>query len=101
MRHRIHVPLLDDPAELREWDAEPAGDGQFRLVGRAPTQESLRFKRGETVECEIRALPGGAKGLVAIRSVSAEPEFRKKRNVFAVLGALVGALVGALAALWI
>jgi hypothetical protein len=59
------------------------------------------FKSGEIVECDIRTLPGGSKGLVAVRSVSADPEFRKTRNVFAVVGAIVGAVFGAAAGLWI
>jgi len=92
MRHRIYVPLLDDPAALGESDAVPAGHGQFRLVGTPPQQERLLFKRGEIVECEIRTLPGGSKDLVAIRSVSAEPEFKKRQHVFAIFGAGAGAV---------
>jgi hypothetical protein len=44
-------------------------------------------------------LPSGSKGLVAIRSVTADPEFRKRRNVFAVCGALVGTVLGVLVTL--
>jgi hypothetical protein len=77
----------------------PAGDGCFRLVGAAPA-EPLQFKRGEIVECTIRTLPNGKKGLVATNSISADPEFRKRRNVFATLGALVGAVIGLAVALW-
>lgn len=98
MRHRIFVPLLSDSAELRELDAVPAGEGTFRIVGSPPRGERLQFKRGEIVECDIRTLPAGMKGLVAIRSVSADPEFRKRRNVYAVCGAMVGAIVGTAAA---
>ena len=76
-----------------------AGDGRFRLVGSAPRHERLLFKHGEIVECEIRTLPGGSKGLVAMRSVSADPEYRKTRNVFATFGAIIGAIVGAAIAL--
>jgi hypothetical protein len=78
----------------------PAGDGRFRLVGAPPKDERLQFKRGEIVECEIRAVPGGSKDLVAIRSVTAEPEFRKRQYVFAGFGAIVGAFFGAVVALW-
>jgi hypothetical protein len=99
MQHRIYVPLASNSESLREVDAIPAGDGQFRIVGAAPPGEPPRFKRGETVECEIRALPDGKKGLVAIRSMSADPEFRKRRNMFAISGALVGGVLGASAAL--
>jgi len=95
MKHRIFIPLASDAAVLREVDAVPAGEGRFRITGAAPNGERLQFERGEIVECEIHAVPGGRKELVAIRSVSAEPEFRKRRNVFAVCGALVGGIVGA------
>ncbi len=97
MRHKIHVPLLADPSVLRESDAVPAGEGCFRLA--ASQGERLLFKRGEIVECDIRTLPGGSKGLVAIRSISADSEFRKRRNTFAVCGAVIGALFGAVVAL--
>lgn len=99
MRHPIFIPLDSDPSSLREVEATPAGDGQFRIAGVMPRDEPLQFKRGEIVECEIRTLPGGSKGLVAIRSVSADPEFRKRRGVFAILGAIVGGLLGAVVAL--
>ena len=87
------------PRQLRESEALAAGDGRFRLVGRV-TGERLQFKPGEIVECEIQALPDGKKGLVAMRSVSADPEFRSRRNVYVVLGAIVGAVFGAAFALW-
>lgn len=99
MKHRIHVPTLHDPQTLLEVEAEPQGDGRFKLVGREADAE-LRFKRGEIVECEIRRMPNGKSGLVAIESVSADPEFRKRRNVYVVLGAVVGAIFGAATALW-
>lgn len=95
MKHRIFIPLASDTAALREADAVPAGEGQFRITGAAPNGERLQFQRGEIVECEIRELPGGRKDLVAVRSVSADPEFRKRRNVFAICGAIVGGIVGA------
>ena len=96
MRHRIYVPLFDDPAVLGESDAVPVGEGCFRIAGSQGAR--LLFKRGDIVECDIRTLPSGSKGLVAIRSMSADPEFKKRRNVFAVCGALVGAAIGVLVA---
>jgi hypothetical protein len=99
VRHRIFVPLDADPTALREVEATPAGDGQFRLVGPMPRNERLQFKRGEIVECEIRKLPGGSQGLVAVRSASADPEFQKRRNVFAILGGIVGGILGLVVAL--
>lgn len=100
MRHRIFVPLLGDPTSLREVEATPAGEGRFRLVGAMSRSEPMQFKRGEIVECEIRTLPAGSRGLVAVRSVSGDAEFRKRRNVFAVLGAIVGGIFGTAIALW-
>jgi hypothetical protein len=101
MRHRILVPRLADPTVLCESDAVAFGEGRFRLVGSAPRQERLLFKRGEIVECEIRTLPDGSNGLVAARSVSADPEFQKKQRVFAICGVLVGAALGGTAGFWI
>src|SRR5262245_7230415 len=63
MSERMYIPLEADPQTRIELHAVPAGDGQFRLVGAAPTGQPTQFKRGETVECEIRALPNGKKGL--------------------------------------
>src|SRR5215831_5572430 len=98
MRFRISVPLISDPTQLREVEAVPAGDGCFRLVGSGPRSEPLCYKRGEIVECNIATLPDGSKGLVATRSRSADPEFRKRRRVYAVLGAFVGGFLGAISA---
>ena len=100
MRHRILVPIQDDPATLHELDAVPVGDGQFRLVGRAPSGTRLQFKRGEIVECAARKLPNGSHGLVATYSISADPESRKRRIVYAVLGAFVGLVPGPALALF-
>jgi hypothetical protein len=99
MRHRILVPLLSDPGTLRESEAIPAGEGRFRLVGRATGGERLQYKSGEIVECSILILPDGSKGLVATRSMSSDPEFRSRRTVYAISGAMVGALLGAAIAL--
>ena len=38
---------------------------------------------------------------MAVRSVSADPEFRKRQSVFAIFGAVMGALLGATVGLWI
>ena len=100
MKFPIHVPLRSNRESLREVDAEPVGDGRFRLTGRAARGELLRFKSGQIVECEARRLPDGSNGLVAVRAVSEDPEFRKRRKIYAVLGALVGGVFGAAYALW-
>src|SRR4051812_8122547 len=100
MRHRIHVPLLSNPAMYRERDARPAGDGRFRLLRGGRGTEPLLFSSGEIVECSILALPDGSKGLVATRSVSADPEYRSRRTIYAISGAFVGAVVGAAIMFW-
>lgn len=99
MRHRIHVPLLSNPAVYREADAHAAGEGRFRLAGGKARAEALQFRPGEVVECSIQTLPDGSKGLVATRSVSADPEYRSRLKVFGVSGAIVGAVLGAAVAL--
>lgn len=98
MKHRISVPLDGNSASLWEVDATAAGDGQFRIAGNVPRGMRLQYQPGEIVECEIRRLPNGSQALVAVRSVSADPEFRKRRNVYAVLGVIVGGVVGTLVA---
>jgi hypothetical protein len=35
MRHRIYIPLADQPGSLRPSDARAVGNGQFSVVGRA------------------------------------------------------------------
>jgi hypothetical protein len=99
MHHRIFVPLRSDSTKLGEADATPTGEGCFRLARGKPNEEHLLYKPGEIVECSIQVLPNGKKGLVATRSVSADPEFRSRRTVFAVCGAIMGAVFGALFAL--
>ena len=95
MRHRIHVPLLADPTTYAETDARAAGDGRFVLLGSTRPMAALLYRSGEIVECTIQVLPDGSKGLVATSSVSADPEYRSRRTVYASLGAFVGAIFGA------
>ncbi len=101
MRHRIFVPIQQNPTALLELDAVPAGEERYRLVGEPPNGERTQFCRGEIVECTIRLLPDGSHGLVATHSASADPEFRKRRAVYAVLGAMVGLVLGSALALWV
>jgi len=94
MRHRIHVPLLSDPAKYVEADARAAGNGRFVLVSGENPASPLQYRSGEIVECTIQELPNGSRGLVATHSVSADPEYRSRRMTFAVSGATVGAVTG-------
>ena len=100
MRFQIHVPSSSSPETLHLVDAVPMGEGRFRLAGPAARGEALQFTRGQIVECEGRRLPDGSKGLVAVRALSEDPEFRKRRNIYAVLGVFVGGVFGAVFALW-
>jgi CHASE2 domain-containing sensor protein len=94
MRHRIYLPLLDKPSELRPTEAEVAGEGMFKIVGRPVLGEQWRFNRGEVVECASQMLEAGVSALVAVRSCSRDPEYRKRRMTFAILGTVFGAFVG-------
>jgi hypothetical protein len=99
MRHRVLVPHSSHPTELRELDAVPVGQGRYRLIGKATPDDHLRFRPGEIVECGIQALPNGSHGLVALSSISSDPEYRARRRVYAVSGAIAGAVFGASAGL--
>lgn len=97
-RIRIFVPLIDSPSELREAMAVPVGEGRFRVVSRPSPGDLWRFEPGEIVECSSQILPDGTKGLVAVLSSSSDPEYRKRRAMYALFGALFGAFMGALLA---
>jgi hypothetical protein len=94
MRHRIYIPLADQPGTFRASEAKPVGNGQFSVAGPVAAGERWQFMPGEIVECESRTLPDGSKGLVAVSSVSPDPEASARRTVFGWCGALVGALLG-------
>ncbi len=99
MRHRIYIPLADDPGAFRPCDAKAVGNGQFAVAGPMAKGDKWKFLPGELVECESRTLPDGSKGLVAVSSVSPDPEVRSRRVVFGWCGALVGGLLGCAAAM--
>jgi hypothetical protein len=98
-RIRIYVPLLNAPSELREALAAPVGEGRFRVVSRPAPGDNWKFERGEIVECSSQILADGTKGLVAVLSSSSDPEYRKRRVIYAVSGAFFGAFFGALLAI--
>ena len=93
-QHRIYVPLADTPTELREAEGEAMGEGKFRLAGRPAPSERWQFAPGEIVECVDQELGNGSRGLVTVLSLSADAEFRKRRTVYGIAGAIVGAIVG-------
>jgi hypothetical protein len=99
VKHRIRIPLEGSASSSWEVDAIAAGDGRFRIAGAVPRGVRPQYQRGDTVECEIRRLPDGSQAWVAIRSMTADPEFRKRRNVYAVCGAIIGGIIGAVLAL--
>jgi hypothetical protein len=98
-KFQIYIPLRSDPTAYQAVDATPVGDGRFRIARDVKSDEPLQYRAGEVVECSILALPNGSKGLVATRSVSADPEYRSRRTIYAVSGAIVGAVFGAAIAL--
>jgi len=98
---RILVPLADSPGSLRAAEGVPVGDGRFRLEGHPSPEDAWQFKPGEIVECSSQTLADGSKALVAVSSVTSDPEYRSSRAVYAVVGAVVGAFVGAWCALGI
>jgi len=93
--HLIYVPLADNPLELRAAQGETMGEGRFRLAGQAAPGERWQFQPGEIVECANQKLGNGSHGLVAVASLSGDLEYRKRRTVYAIAGAVIGALVGA------
>ena len=65
----IYVELLDEGVDVwRPVDAEPLGDGRYRLLGAPdydPEIETWVFPPGTVVQCEARYLSGGP-ALVAV-----------------------------------
>jgi len=101
MRHRIYIPLADQPNVLRASEAKAVGNGQFSVAGPVAAGERWQFMPGELVECESRKLPDGSKGLVAVSSVLPDPEVRSRRTVYGWCGAMVGGLLGLSTAFWL
>jgi hypothetical protein len=97
MRHRIHIPLADQPEVLRSAEAKAVGYGKFTVLGPVAPGERWQFMPGEIVECESRTLADGSKGLVAVSSSLRDPEERSRRIVYGWTGAVVGGILG----LWI
>ena len=101
MRHRIYIPLADQPSVVRASDAKAVGKGRFAVSGPVARGERWQFMPGELVECESRTLPDGSKGLVAVSSVLSDPESRSRRMVFGWCGAVVGGILGLWASFWL
>ena len=94
MRHRIYIPLADQPGSLRASDAKAVGNGLFAVAGPVSAGERWEFMPGELVKCESRTLPDRSKGLVAVSSVLLDPESRARRAVYGWCGAFVGGILG-------
>lgn len=76
------------------------GYGQFTVLGPVARGERWQFMPGERVECESRTLADGSKGLVAVSSVSRDPEERSRRIVYGCCGAFVGGILGLWLSFW-
>ena len=67
---RVYVALLDEGVEVwRPADAEPLGDGLYRLTGPVPDTEIWRFPLGSVVHCEPRTFEDGNSDLVAVEEL--------------------------------
>jgi hypothetical protein len=65
----VYVELLDEGTQC--WSpvqAEPLGDGRYRLTGEQPDDETWAFAIDDIVRCEMRELSDG-RALVAVAKV--------------------------------
>jgi hypothetical protein len=66
MAEIILMPLIDEGADVwRPVEAEPLGDGAWRVLGPAPYGETWAFAPGTVVRCERRDR-GGETVLAAV-----------------------------------
>ena len=90
----VHVRALPlDARKMRVTYATPVGEGLLRLLGPIPFGEKWEFSPSEYVEYEDQLLSDGTHGLVIARSASRDPEFWRRRRLYAILGLPVGAFV--------
>ena len=92
----IYVRRLGGSSDsYRPAHASPVGEGLLRLLGPVPLGESWEFEPGEYVEYEDLEIAPGRHELVAVRSASRDPEFRKRRRLYALCAVPVGVVAAA------
>ena len=92
----VYVQLTGkNPGVYRPASASPVGDGLLRLLGPVPFGETWQFLPGEYVEYENQEIAPGRYELAAVRSASRDPEFWRRRRLYAICGIPVGIVVGA------
>jgi hypothetical protein len=63
----IFMPLLDEGADVwRPVEAEPLGNGRYRVLGMAPEDEAWAFVSGSTVKGAPKAFADGTSGLAVV-----------------------------------
>jgi hypothetical protein len=66
----LFMPLLNEGTEVwRSVEAEPLGDGTFRILGPTPNSEEWAFGPGSIVSCEPQVLSDGEEHLVAVGTI--------------------------------
>jgi hypothetical protein len=92
----VYVQLMGTASRsYRATYAIPVGDGLLRLLGPVPFGETWQFEPGEYIEYDNQEIAPGRFELTAVRSASGDPEFRKRRWVYAICGIPVGIMAGA------
>jgi hypothetical protein len=66
----IYMPLLHEGTDVwRPVQAEHFADGQYRISGHVPADETWAFQPGSIVRCENKVFHDGQIGLVPVADV--------------------------------
>lgn len=66
----IYMPFLNEGTDVwRPVQAERVANGQYRIVGNMPADESWTFAPGSVVICESKVFADGKNGLVPVSAV--------------------------------
>jgi hypothetical protein len=91
----LYVEVLGHPSvTYRPAYARPAGGGLMRLLGPVPPGENWKYQPGEYVEYASQEIAPGKFELTVVRSASRDPEFQKRRRVYAICGIPFGIMLG-------